>query len=301
MEISPCKIDSIPITAKRTLLGKTFSALVSTIFALIFLFLAILMVLAYFNNLKAMLGDYLIFSSLTVLGIRWLIRDIKYYYKKSLLKNNKEYKHKPWLIDYHWQEQGASYTGFSDIVSFLVPSLVIITVSVSIYELARDYNWGIIGYLIAFGVLAIVLYFLWRTVEILKHYNDYGKTTIYYGNFPFYLGEELKITVEIEKWLDCLSSLDCSLSCYREHWELQQTSDSTTKTLVVSRLYNIERQVRLDSFDKDEKKFSITFPIEDTLTSNSLVKIHPVYWELEIKSTTGNYNSRFLLPIYRGE
>jgi hypothetical protein len=250
-------------------------------------------------QLKIMPGDYLIFTCLCVFGFRWLIRDLRHIYKKLVFWLSTEYKQKPWLLDYAWNEEKTTYRGFNSILPYFKYILLTVTIAVSIYELSRDHqeNWG---YLIAVFLLAF--YLIWKVVKLINLYQRYGKTILHYKKFPFYLGKELKVLVEIPKGVDKFPYLEASLSCYREGWITERRDDSTGKTistsLVITKLHSVKYKTMIDSFSRSDKKIPITFLLDTNLPTTNLISLHPTYWELNLSCKETNYEARFLLPIY---
>lgn len=139
------------------------------------------------------------------------------------------------------------------------------------------------------GGLIYVIYFVLRRLR-------FGKTKVLFGNFPFFIGENLDVSFEGSRKLANISQLDVTLRCVEEAFEARGSGRNRSMELVGYQIYHDQRKHATDT----EGRASFSFPLPAEIPGTQLIESPPIYWELVVRAVLPgvDYEGVFLMPVY---
>ena len=206
----------------------------------------------------------------------------------------------PWLWDYEWQALGISDNKFRKVMHGLL-MLVVMGGFLAPFNwwafVSEDGTLMVKGMVIFFDLvfgLAGGYYFLHNLALFLK----YGNSRLQFGEFPFFLGDKLSVTL-----VDLpgeINHLQLDLRFIEEKYETRQRGNSKESRVVCYQLYHESRTFKGREVSSSRSlSLEWDLPGEPELTT-TLSQRPARFWELEVKADTPgvDYHSRFLLPVY---
>ncbi len=209
---------------------------------------------------------------------------------------------KPWLWDYPWQATGIIDHTFKEVFNSLIAGLVFTA-------FLAPFNWiafvsgsggwfwkiltGLFDVIIVFGVGSYLL-------KKLKQYWTFGNGRVSFGDFPFFLGETMRLT--IERLPENLSTVQMTLRCIEEAYEIREREGGQKRDSIVVcyQIYHDVQTIRGELVNETGQiRCSWNLPENKDLTSTPSER-PAKFWELEVHGERSgtHYHGHFLLPVY---
>ena len=209
---------------------------------------------------------------------------------------------KPWLWDYPWHASGINHNTFKEALNSLIAGVLFMAFLAPFNWIAFVSKSGGVSWQVLTGLfdIIIVLGVGSYLIKNLGQFWTFGNGRISFGNFPFFLGQTMSLT--IERLPSDLTTVHLTLRCIEEAYEIRKRDHGQKRESVVvcyqiyydsqtirGELVNESGQLRCSWKLPDDKHFTCT-PSERPAK----------FWELEIQGECPgiDYHSRFLLPIY---
>lgn len=207
----------------------------------------------------------------------------------------------PWLWDHAWREDGigsdtsgeiARAFGFALLLLVLVPPLQWFLSGV------KGLPWFIGFGLAIFDVVIVAV--IARGVRLIRMGRRYGPSWLRFGRFPFRTGERLEATLDALEGRSELPSLNATLRCVQERYEMRgETRRNKNLRVVCYALWSASARVNRSAAGI----FDFAFDIPADAPGSALSERPSRYWELVVASDDVpgvDYQARFLVPVYRG-
>ena len=209
---------------------------------------------------------------------------------------------KPWLWDYPWLASGITDNKFKESLN----SLIALTV---FGAFLAPFNWiafvsgsgglvwqiltGFFDVLIAFGVGSYLL-------KKIGQFWTFGNGGISFGDFPFFLGQNMRLT--IERLPSDLTTIHLTIRCIEEAYEIREREGGQKRDSIVVcyQIYHDVQTIRGELVNETgELRSSWNLPDNNDLASTPSDR--PArFWELEVQGERPgmDFHSHFMLPIY---
>lgn len=207
----------------------------------------------------------------------------------------------PWLWDHEWREDGiGSDTGgeVAKAFRFALLALVFLLPLHWIFFVTKGIPW-VFGFgLVIFDVVIVAV--TARGVRLVRMGRRYGALWLRFRRFPFRTGERLEATLDATGGRSDLPSLNATLRCVQERYEMRGLNIHTKELQVVCyALWSASARV-----DRSRRgTFDFEFEIPADAPGSALSEQPSRYWELIVASDNVSgvdYQARFLVPVYRG-
>lgn len=207
----------------------------------------------------------------------------------------------PWLWDHEWRADGIGGDTGAEIgkaFGFALFALVFLLPFHWILFVAKGIPW-VVGFgLVIFDLVIIAV--VARGVRLVRMRRRYGASWLRFRRFPFRTGERLEATLDATGGRSDLPSLNATLRCIQERYEIRgQTQKNRNLQVVCYALWSASASV-----DRSAKgTFDFAFDIPADAPSSALGERPSRYWELIVASDDVpgvDYEARFLVPVYRG-
>jgi len=142
-----------------------------------------------------------------------------------------------------------------------------------------------------------------RAHDRLSHiFSAYGRSTIQFETYPFYLGEDLVVHFEPPPQLVDYEQLVCTLRCLTNYQEQLVGTDHVGRprgSITLARpLWSRKRKIARPD---EGRQVDLRFKLPDDQPETAMARKPPIYWELEIRAETSgiDYWAIFTVPVYR--
>lgn len=161
-------------------------------------------------------------------------------------------------------------------------------------------NWFVTTVVLFFD--AILLIVLGSGVYLLARSLKYGRSTLRFPTFPFFLGENLEAVFHTDRDIGFFRKLSFTLRCIQEQYETRGSGKNRQTVVVCYQLY-------ADSMAIDEPgehrqmgpEMRLSFPLPSGSALATCLRLRPPrYWEIEVKADTPgiDFGATFLVPVY---
>ena len=161
--------------------------------------------------------------------------------------------------------------------------------------------WGRLGFGTVSGVFDLLAaYVLYRFGRALVQLLRYGSGGLRYGRFPFFLGEDLDVTLRPPGALPD-GPLRATLRCVLERYENRGTRSRPSPTAVCYELYADEKMATVPPGVAGRALgVVLSFRLPEDRPSTDLAEPPLTYWELEVRGEGPgvDYEVTFLVPVY---
>jgi len=211
-----------------------------------------------------------------------------------------------WDNDYSWNHKRINDRSRSDLIKFFFSTVLLILFLLPFHLFIFKFLGGSkISYfpkilMIIFDLAVLII--IWVYFKKLFRYLKYGMSYMRFNQFPYFLGNKLELTFNINNKLKGAKHIDALLTCIEEKYETRGSGDNKKSVVVCYHLYSETKKFELSS-TKDYGLLQI--PIQFDLPSDEIYHTRlkerpPTYWELEIKAKTDGIDllKNFLVPIY---
>ena len=147
------------------------------------------------------------------------------------------------------------------------------------------------------------LFGTWHTLTLCLRALRFGTGRAYYREFPYFLGDRMRATVELPTDVRALDRLEITLRAVREEYEVTGTGDNRTERVVCYQTYG---ETRVFETPEDlqptggGRHLAVDFDLPADGEPTSLHSRPARFWELEIKGERRglDLHSVFMLPVY---
>lgn len=211
------------------------------------------------------------------------------------------YQHEPWMVDHRWDPRGARDTGVRSIAHMLWFGLMMVV-------FLAPFNWW--AFLSGDGICFVQgftgcfdLLLVWGAgyiVYLILRRLKYGKTTLRFRAFPFFLGETFDAELVNTRGIGRFDKLTITLRCVQERFEVTKTSDGNSESVAVYSTWSDETVEEGGELRAGDAPKRITFALPEGDYDTRLLQLPPRYWELLVHAETPgvDYRSVFLVPVY---
>ena len=208
---------------------------------------------------------------------------------------------KPWLWDHEWREDGIGGDTGGEIAKafgFALFALVFLL----------PLHWAVLKvkglpWVVGFGAVIFDVVIVGVTVHgvnLIRMRRRYGTSWLHFRRFPFRTGEKLEASVDATRGMSELPSLNATLRCVQERYEIRgRTSSNKQFEVVRYELWSASERVDRSAGGA----FNFEFNIPADAPSSALHERPSRYWELVVAGDDVpgvDYHARFLVPVYRG-
>lgn len=232
---------------------------------------------------------------LLVHGVRGMIRKAIYNRKAAQTPGQ------PWLFDFHWHQQGISFSAFNTMLGRLVAALVWNGFLVPFFWIGYTQRGAWLFFAVA-SLFALLGIFFWiRWAQMLRELLRYGNSFLAYDEFPYFLGGTLRARLHAPRHLSVINSLVVTLRCIEERYVTTGTGGDRSSRVVCYELYkdvlHLDQQ-RLANFVGAD--IPIEFRIPSDKLPTTLAATPPTYWAIEVRgeASGAGYEAYFLVPVY---
>jgi hypothetical protein len=208
----------------------------------------------------------------------------------------------PWLFDFQWQKDGASFSAFRAMLARFAAVLAWYVFLVPFFYIGATVRGGFMFLAVA-GLFALCgIYFWHRWAQMVGELFRYGNSFLAYDQFPFFLGGALRVRLRAPAHIDSLTSLTFTFRCIEERYVTSGYRGQRSTTVVCYELYQDAITLegdRLANYAGGE--IPIEFRVPADKPSTSLSDTPPTYWEIQVRgqSASVNYDAFFLVPVYK--
>lgn len=209
----------------------------------------------------------------------------------------------PWLCDYHWHREGVAFSSFNSMLQRLVAALLWNVFLIPFFWVGLNERGVGRIFLVFASLFALLGLALWvRWIEMLAEFLRYGNSFLFYDEFPFFLGQTLRVRLQAPHHVGRLDELALTLRCVQERYVTTGTGENRITRVVC---YELHRNTTTLSGPQLAACASSSVPVEFRLPADqpatALYQTPPTYWEIEArgKASTASYEAYFLVPVYR--
>lgn len=210
----------------------------------------------------------------------------------------------PWRWDHGWDARGVRDDARRRPVvwALRLASLALFLVPFNALVLFEDLpRWGRVGFGLVTGIFDLLaLYVLYRLARCLVQLLRYGSGGLRYGRFPFFIGEDLSVTLRPARELP-VGTLKATLRCVLERFENRGTRTDPSPTAVAYEICSDEKTVTVPpGIAGRAPGVDLAFHLPEDCPSTDLAGPPLVYWELEVRGEGpgADYEATFLVPVY---
>jgi hypothetical protein len=220
-------------------------------------------------------------------------------HKRATDSRAREMPDKPWLWDHEWREEGIGGDTGGEIAKafgFALFALVILLPLHWAVLVVKGLPWVVGVGAVIFDVFIVGVTV--HGVNLIRMRRRYGTSWLHFRRFPFRTGEKLEASVDGTRGMSDLPSLNATLRCIQERYELRERTNAD-KELQVVRYALWSATARVDR--SAGGAFNFEFEIPADAPSSALRERPSRYWELVIASDDVpgvDYHARFLVPVY---
>lgn len=234
---------------------------------------------------------------LIVHGLRGAARQAEYERESSARPGE------PWLCDHHWHREGVGFSAFNSMLQRLVAALVWNAFLIPFFWVGLNQRGVGRVFLVFASLFALFGLVFWaRWIQMLADLVRYGNSFLYYDEFPYFLGQTLRVRLRAPRHVASTDELALTLRCLQEKYVTTGSGNNRSTQVVCYELY------------KDATTFSSTqlaacaggdIPVEFHLPADqyatALAETPPTYWEVEArgKARGADYEAFFLVPVYK--
>jgi hypothetical protein len=221
-------------------------------------------------------------------------------HKRATDNRAREMPDKPWLWDHEWREDGIGGDTGGEIAKafrFALFSLVFLLPLHWAVVKVKELPWVVGVGLVLFDLVIVAVTV--HGVNLIRMRRRYGASWLHFRRFPFRTGARLEATLDATHGMSALSSLNATLRCVQERYELRaRTTSSRQLEVVCYALWSASARVDRTAGGA----FNFEFEIPADAPSSALRERPSRYWELIVASDDVegvDYHARFLVPVYR--
>jgi hypothetical protein len=229
-------------------------------------------------------------------GVRGVARKARYKRESALHPGD------IWYADYHWHQEGASYSALREMVSRFLAAVAWNGFLAPFFWVGFTQRGAWLFAVIAslFGLIGIIFWVRWA--QMLGELLRYGNSFLAYDQFPYFLGSTLGARLRMPQHVADLDELKVTLRCVMERYVTSGTGKNRSSTVVCYELYQDSKtfsQEQVAGYAGGE--LPVQFKLPENQPSTTLIATPPTYWEIEAAGSSHkvNYQAYFLVPVYK--
>jgi hypothetical protein len=229
-------------------------------------------------------------------GVHGIVRKIAY---------KRESERRPgdiWYADYHWHQEGASYSALREMASRFLAAVAWNGFLVPFFWVGFTQRGAWLFAVVAslFGLIGIIFWVRWA--QMLGEVVRYGNSSLIYDQFPYFLGGTLGARLRLPRHVADLDELKLTLRCVMERYVITGTGNNRSSKVVCYELYQDSKtfsQEQVAGYAGGE--LPLQFKLPDNQPSTTLIATPPTYWEIEAAGSSHkvNYQAYFKVPVYK--
>jgi len=241
------------------------------------------------------------FGSLFFLsGFAFFIHGLRDLLEKAKIKRlQQERPGEVWYADFKWNQRGITGNSLKEVIThffgllfmtfFLVPfnwfafieeDMLFTKIFISLFDLTMVACWG-------------------HGVYRLLHFLKYGESRLEFQQFPFFLGDKVRVTLHTSK---VLNDIAATLRFIEEQYEMRRVGRKRHPVVILYQVYADTQKINeIESYQYDGLHLPISFSLPpEAQYETSLSSRPPRYWEIEVKAKMPgiDYRTNFFVPIY---
>jgi hypothetical protein len=222
--------------------------------------------------------------------------------KARYLRDAAQRPGQPWLYDFHWRQEGITFSAFDAMLARLLAALGWNAFLIPFFWIGLNVRRASVFLIFAslFTLLGLVFWYRWA--QMLADLLRYGNSFLNYDSFPYFLGGNLRARLRAPHHVSDIEALTLTLRCVQEKYITTGSGEDRTTRVVCYELY---KDTATLTRDRIAGLAGGEIPVEFRLPANqpatSLASTPPVYWEIEAhgQSTKVGYQAYFLVPVYK--
>jgi len=209
-----------------------------------------------------------------------------------------------WMADHPWSEEGTVDSPLRKALGLVWPFFMF-----SVFLVPFNYVVFFSSAPSPFFVKAVIGLFdlvpAWVAlygIYLFLRWAKYGAAFLEFHRFPFFVGEEVKVTFSTTKDIGRIRSVSFSLRCIQEEVEEYRAEGRREERVVAWQLYEDTRTFAGEGeLHPHAEGVPLSFPLPGDVPGTSLSSTPPRYWELEVKADVPgvDFHASFLVPVYR--
>lgn len=210
----------------------------------------------------------------------------------------------PWLADFAWNPAGASDSDRGRLAKAVFGGIAWFSIIGPVWWIFNFYAtskaWWVMptmSFMLGVGVF-IFLYAIYVALRMHK----YGIRRLKFARFPFFLGEQLEVTLSGSRPVWGIRQMLVTLRCIRERYIVHGRGKNARTETICEQLYAESKPWLLDEPDWLGQPVAVAFalPSADAVSQTNLAADPALYWELEFKADTPgiDFKAVFLVPVY---
>ena len=210
----------------------------------------------------------------------------------------------PWLADHHWEREGVRFPAFYSMLQRLVAALVWNAFLVPFFWVGLNQRGlGRAFFMIASFFTFIGLVFWARWIQVLVDLFRNGSSFLSYDEFPYFLGQTLRVRLRAPLHVSRMNQLALTLRCVQEKYVTTGSGNNRRTQVVCYELYRDAvtfSQTQLATADA-ACGIPVEFRLPQDQPPTTLADTPQTYWEIEArgKARSADYEAYFLVPVYQ--
>lgn len=224
-------------------------------------------------------------------GVRGLVARSR---RRAALARNPD---APWHADHPWDERVARDRASNPLGHFALAAFMTLFLA-GFNFFAFGVEGSPIPVKVIIGIFDLVLVAVWgNAFYVLGRRLKYGTTKVRLAMFPFLVGHELKVTVELPTALRDFPELRATLRYVEQLWEVHGSGKNRSKRLVSYERWAEEQVIPRDRIGRE---LGLEFDVPAGAPPTCLAETPAHFWELQLDAETPgiDYHGLFLLPVY---
>jgi hypothetical protein len=229
-------------------------------------------------------------------GLRGAMRKARYF------RDAAERPGQPWLYDFHWRQEGISFSAFNTMLGRLLAALGWNAFLIPFFWIGLNVRGAFLLLIFASLFALIGLVFWYRWAQMLADLLRYGNSLLNYDAFPFFLGGTLRARLRAPHYVSDMDAFTLTLRCIQEKYITTGSGNNRTTRVVCYELYKDAVTLTRDRLaGLAGGEIPVEFRLPANQPTTSLASTPPVYWEIEAhgQSTKVRYQAYFLVPVYK--
>lgn len=209
----------------------------------------------------------------------------------------------PWLYDHHWHREGVAFSAFNSMLERLMAALFWNAFLIPFFWVGLNQRGFGRVFLVFAGLFALLGLVFWaRWIQMLADLLRYGNSFLAYDEFPYFLGQTLRVRLRAPKHVASIDELSLTLRCVQEKYVTTGSGNNRSTQVVCYELYRdvttFSREQFADCFGGD---IAVEFRLPADERTTILAQTPPTYWEIEArgKAPGAGYEAHFLVPVYK--
>jgi len=158
--------------------------------------------------------------------------------------------------------------------------------------------------LVIAGFFALIGLVFWaRWIQMLADLFRYGNSFLYYEDFPYFLGQRLRVRLRAPWHASSMNELAFRLRCVQEKYITTGSGNNRRTQVVCYELYQdavtiSETQLAAVGGERD---IPVEFRLPADPPPTTLIGTPLTYWEIKArgKARGADYQAYFLVPVYK--